>query len=92
MKADDDKKKIRISLDLTPGFNERLEHLERLVEGESKASVIRQALQLYEYLVKRHLEGASFKVVQGGEEKEIAFFGLPEAAAPRTRAASGRVR
>jgi hypothetical protein len=74
----EEKKKIRISLDVTEGFYERLEKLEQLVEAESKAGVIRQALQLYEYVAKRHLEGAAFKVIQGGEEKEIAFFGLPE--------------
>jgi hypothetical protein len=74
----EDRKKIRISLDVTAGFYDRLESLEKLIEADSKAGVIRQALQLYEYVVKRHLEGASFKVVQGNEEKEIAFFGLPE--------------
>jgi len=73
----DDKKKVRISLDVTEGFYDRLEKLEQLVEGESKAGIIRQALQLYEFMVKRHLEGASFKVIQGGEEEKIAFFGLP---------------
>ena len=25
-----------------------------------------------------HIEGASFKIVKGGDEKEIAFFSLPE--------------
>src|SRR5262249_31526813 len=76
----EEKKKVRISLDVTPGFYERLEALEELVEGDSKAGVIRQALQLYEFLVKQHLEGASFRVVRDGAEKEIAFFGFPEAA------------
>lgn len=71
-------KKIRVSIDMTPKFYHRLEELERLVEGESKASVIRQALQLYEYVAKRYLEGAKFKVSKGGEEQEIAFFTLQD--------------
>ncbi|HEV7517118.1 MAG TPA: hypothetical protein VGR07_12525 [Thermoanaerobaculia bacterium] len=72
-----EEKKVRVSLDVTPKFYGRLEELERLVEAESKAGVIRQALQLYEFMVKRYLEGARFKVVKGGEEQEIAFFTLP---------------
>jgi len=83
MKTKEESKKIRIALDVTPGFYERLEALEELVEGDSKASVIRQALQLYEYLVKQHLDGASFKVVpRDGPAKEIAFFGFPATDTP----------
>jgi hypothetical protein len=83
MKKKEESKKIRIALDVTPGFYERLEALEELVEGDSKAGVIRQALQLYEFLVKQHLEGASFQVVpRDGPPEKIAFFGFPQADTP----------
>jgi len=72
-------KKIRISLDISPAFNDRLVKLEELVEGGSKAAVIRQALQLLEFVARRQKEGARFKVVEAdGTAKDVLFFGLPE--------------
>jgi hypothetical protein len=71
-------KKIRVTLDLTPAFHQRLEELEALVEADSKASLIRQALQLYEYVAKRTLEGSTFRAVKpDGEEEAIVFLGPP---------------
>jgi flagellin-specific chaperone FliS len=77
-RAGTEQKKVRVSLDVTLKFYDRLEELEQLVDGESKASVIRQALQLYEFMVKRYMEGARFKIIKGGEEQELAFFTMPE--------------
>ncbi len=66
----------RITLDLTPRFYDRLERLEDLVEGESKAVVIRNALRLYEFIAQKTMEGSSFKLVQNdGTEERIVFLG-----------------
>ena len=68
-------KKVRITLDLTQPFYERLEELERLVQGGSKADVIRQALRLFEYLVKKTREGCQFKIVtKEGDEESLVIF------------------
>lgn len=68
------KKKVRVTLDLTPQFYERLEELEDLVDAGSKANVIRQALQLYEYITKKTLAGATFKTVdKNGHEESVVF-------------------
>lgn len=70
------KETVRITLDLTPQFYERLVQLQDLVEAESKANVIREALRLYEYLASRAMRGASFRVVnQDGAEETVALFG-----------------
>ncbi len=69
-------KKTRITLDLTPEFYQRLENLETLVGSESKASLIREALQLYEYMAQQVKEGYTFKMQKDGHEKEIVFFKL----------------
>jgi hypothetical protein len=49
-------RKIRLTLDVTPEFYERLQALERKTEAGSKANLIRQALQLYEYFVTRTVD------------------------------------
>jgi hypothetical protein len=61
-------------LDLTPDFYKRLEELGTLVGSESKASLIREALQLYEYVAQKAKEGYTFKIQKGADEKEIVFF------------------
>ncbi len=71
----DPEKKVRVTLDLTPAFYERLEDLERLVEGGSKANVIRQALQLYEYIAQKSRNGWDFRAVKNGDEETIVFLG-----------------
>jgi hypothetical protein len=73
-------KKVRITLDLTPQFNERLESLGVLVDAGSKADVIRQALQLYDYIAKRTVDGYSFRAVaRNGREENLVFFGTVSA-------------
>ena len=46
-------KKTRISLDLSPSAFDRLSSLELITDSSSKADLIREALRLYEYLVRQ---------------------------------------
>jgi hypothetical protein len=74
--------KVRVGLDLSVPFFKRLETLEEITH-ESKSGVIRNALQLYEYIVHKTVEGNSFKVVdQTGKEESLVFFG-PHVPAPK---------
>ncbi len=74
-------KKVRVTLDLSPQFYERLEHLEELVDAGTRSNVIRQALQLYEYIAQKSLEGYSFKAVgKDGVEEKLVFLGTGPAA------------
>src|SRR5258708_5600118 len=67
--------KVRVSLDLPGPFNDRLEALEELTQAESKASVIRQALQVYEYIARKTMEGYSFRALRpDGKEENLIFF------------------
>jgi hypothetical protein len=69
--------KIRLTLDVSPEFYSRLEKLEELVEAGSKAGVVRQALQLYEFVAKRMDQGYQFRAVgKGGEEETIVLLDL----------------
>jgi hypothetical protein len=71
-----DEKKVRVTIDLTPQFNQRLEELGALVEASSKADVIRQALQLYEYIARRTIDGYTFRAIsRNGREENLVFFG-----------------
>lgn len=47
-----DRAKTRMTVDLTPEFCERLEELEAKTYLGNKATVIRHALAIYEYLVE----------------------------------------
>lgn len=67
-------KKIRITLDLSPQFYERLAALQDLVESDSKASLIKQALQLYEYVAQKTAEGYTFEAIDpNGKEERLVF-------------------
>jgi len=69
-------KKVRVTIDLTPQFNQRLENLEALVEANSKADIIRQALQLFEYVARRTADGYTFRAVsREGRAENLVFFG-----------------
>jgi len=75
-------KKIRVTLDITSQFNLRLESLEALVGAASKADVIRQALQVYEYIATRTLKGYTFKAVsKAGKTETIVILGAGPAPA-----------
>jgi hypothetical protein len=63
-------KKVRVTIDLTAQFNQRLD------DANSKADIIRQALQLFEYVAKRTVEGYTFRAVsRTGREENLVFFG-----------------
>lgn len=48
------------------------------MEADSKASVLRQALQLYEYLAHKTASGHRFRAVApDGQEETIVFLGPP---------------
>jgi hypothetical protein len=67
-------RKVRITLDLSEQAYTRLEKLEAIVDADSKAQLIRQAMQVFEYLVHRTAEGCSFKVVdRSGRESEVVI-------------------
>jgi predicted DNA-binding protein len=71
--------KIRITLDLNREFYDRLEEL-RLKVGKTKAGVIRDALQLYEDIAEKSMEGYSFLAVdKRGRSGSISFFGKRKA-------------
>jgi hypothetical protein len=73
-----DDRKIRLTLDVSPEFYERLEALERKTEAGSKAGLIRQALQLYEYFVIRTVDEGKEIIVRtppaDDREKSVEFF------------------
>jgi predicted transcriptional regulator len=69
-------KKVRVTIDLTAQFNRRLEQLEALADASSKADIIRQALQLFEYVARRTTEGYTFRAVsRDGRVENLVFFG-----------------
>jgi hypothetical protein len=62
-------------LDVSEQFNSRLEKLLETVDADTKASLIRQALQVYEHIAQQTVSGYSFKIVKNGEEKDLVFLG-----------------
>jgi hypothetical protein len=72
------KRKTRISLDLSRVAFDRLTNLETLVDADSKADLIRDALRLYEYLVKQSLRGSRIQCVSpDGIVTEVFATSLP---------------
>ncbi len=63
-------RKIRITLDLTPQAYDRLERLERNLDVDSKADVLRQALQLLEFFADHTRNGATFTVKSRNSEPQ----------------------
>jgi hypothetical protein len=70
-------RKIRVSVDLPVPFYKRLDKLEKLTHAESKAGVIRQALQVYEYIAQKTLLGYSFRAINPNGETENPIFFSP---------------
>ena len=64
------KEKVRITLDLSLPAYQRLEELETLVGATSKADVLRDALQLYEYICRRVRDGDKIQAVTKNGETE----------------------
>jgi len=71
--------KTRVTLDLSAAFYERLEKLQTLVDANTKADLIRQALQLYEYMAQKTSSGYRFRQVDPDDKEEnLIFFDLPK--------------
>jgi hypothetical protein len=67
--------RVRVTLDLSREGHRRLEALARTA-NVTNATALRQALQLFEFVVKRTAEGCRFKKVEkNGTESEITFIG-----------------
>lgn len=68
----DDRAKTRMTVDLTPEFRDRLEKLEERTYLGNKATVIRHALAIYEYLVTMTESGSEIVVRSpNGEERHL---------------------
>jgi hypothetical protein len=80
MKKTKNPDKVRLTIDVTPDFYARLEALERKTDAGSKANLIRQALQLYEYFVIRTVDEGKEIVVRtppaDEREKRVDLFPL----------------
>jgi len=77
MKSSFPGRKIRITVDLSPALFERLERLTELMGAESKATVIRDALRLLEYVAEQTAEGHRFfRETPAGEKEALVFLGL----------------
>jgi hypothetical protein len=75
-------KKVRVTLDLSIEFYDRLEQLERLAGAESKAGLIRDALLLYEQVAIRILKGCKLQAIdpEGKTETFVVLKPFCEAA------------
>lgn len=72
--------KVRVTVDLSPALYERLERLTELVGAESKATVIRDALRLLEYIAQETAAGSRFlRESSGGEKEALVFLGVASA-------------
>jgi metal-responsive CopG/Arc/MetJ family transcriptional regulator len=70
-------RKIRITVDLSPALFERLGRLTELMGAESKATVIRDALRLLEYVAEQTAEGHRFfRETPTGEKEALVFLGI----------------
>jgi metal-responsive CopG/Arc/MetJ family transcriptional regulator len=70
-------RKIRITVDLSPALFERLDRLTILLGAESKATVIRDALRLLEYLAEETSQGRRFfRERPSGEKEALVFLGI----------------
>ena len=66
--------RFRLTVDLKPGFYERLTELEERVEANSKADLIRDALRIYELLARELEAGRKIcSVDDEGRSKELLF-------------------
>jgi len=69
--------KIRITVDLSQNGYSRLQKITAATKTPI-ATVVRQALQLYEFVVEKTGEGHTFKTVKAGVEREITFIGYSD--------------
>ncbi len=75
-----------ISIKVGPNFEARLRKLREFVGVDNNPEVIREALRLYEFMVKKHLEGRTFREcwISAGDELSLPlelFAEVPKVAA-----------
>jgi Arc/MetJ-type ribon-helix-helix transcriptional regulator len=68
------REKVRVTLDLTPELNDRLERLTELTGASSKSEVVRAGLRLLEYMAGRHHDGYEFLQRKGDRVEIIPIF------------------
>ena len=64
----------RFTITLTPGQERRLSRLEQEVDLPTKAAVIREALRLYEYFVRKRAQGYDFILEKEDEQIKVELF------------------
>lgn len=70
-------RKIRMSVDLSSRSYDRLERLREAVGAQSKADVLRDALQIYEWVVQKTQGGGEFFVREkDGEPQQVVLLGV----------------
>lgn len=70
-------RKIRVSVDLSQRSFDRLERVRECVGAASKAEVVRDALQVYEWIVGQTRGGGEFLVREkGGEPQPVILLGV----------------
>lgn len=70
-----DEKYKRVQMDLSPSSFQRLKRIKGLTEAGSYTEVMKDALRLYEFIVQKDTEGASFFVKpKDGDLAEIKIF------------------
>jgi hypothetical protein len=68
-------KKLRVTLDLTQKAASRLKKIQELLESDTKAGVIRQSLQLHEYLLDEVVGGKKIFIGSNKESSgEVVLF------------------
>jgi predicted transcriptional regulator len=75
MSRDQNPKSIRLSLEVSPQMNEKLEELADKLHG-SKSDVLRKAIALIEVAVRAKEEGKKFGVAAPGQELATEVVGL----------------
>ena len=76
-------RKVRITVDLSAALYERLKRLTELLGAESKATVIRDALRLLEYVAEETADGRRFfREAPGGEKEALVFLGIESLSRP----------
>lgn len=71
-----ERKKVRLTVDLSPEQSARLEQLSGRT-NLGKTDMVRDALRLYEYLVKLVLAGHKLSITKDGVSETLVLFALP---------------
>lgn len=67
----DGRKRFRVQLDFTPDAYERLKAVQALAGKEAPADVVRNALRVYEWYLRKQKDGYRISVVRDGERTDV---------------------